>query len=503
MIAAAGRLLARTGTSIRAGLSVRAGISSPVLFLAVALAVRLLMLGKPAFQSDEQFYLLVGQRMAQGALPFVDIWDRKPWGLFAIYRGVYLVPFDPVLTYQLLGLVCSVLTALVIERMAGWIAPPRAAQAAGLVYLLWQVVFNAALGQAPVFYNLPVALAAMLVIEACQRRADPLLWRRALLPMLLLGIAMQIKYTVLFEGIGFGLLLLARGRADGWRLPRLAGVGALWLLVALTPTAAVMTGYALTGHFDAFVQSNFLSIFGRATDHADAYAQLAKEALAMTPFALAILLAPKRLSPVRGDMPAALPTLRIWAIFAIAGFLVFGTWYDHYLGPVLVPLAILAAPALGRTKKGERWYGHLLIGLGLIGAVLVPAFQVREKGTAEDFGIASDLIARELHGRCLYVYEGDSALYRTTNACIPTRFAYPSHLNAMNEAGALGVDPVAEVSRVFASKPGVVVVSESSRPNLPNVKTHALVHRQLAESYQRYAGVTLGTRKYGLYRLKP
>ncbi|WP_395333833.1 hypothetical protein WBP06_08670 [Novosphingobium sp. BL-8H] len=496
MIAAAGRILARTGRAVHPG------TGSPALYLLVGFALRVIMLGKPAFQSDEQFYLLVGQRMAQGALPFVDIWDRKPWGLFAIYRGVYLLPFDPVLTYQVLGLACSVLTALVIERMARWIAPPRAAQAAGLVYLLWQVVFNAALGQAPVFYNLPVALAAMLVVEACQRKADPLLWRRALVPMLLLGLAMQIKYTAMFEGIGFGLLLLARGRADGWALPRLTGVTALWLLAALSPTAAVMAGYAMAGHLDAFMQSNFLSIFGRATDHADAYAQLAKETLAMTPFALAILLAPHRLSSVRGEMPAALPSLRIWAIFAIAGFLAFGTWYDHYLGPVLVPLSILAAPALARVRKGERWYGQLLIGLGLIGAVLVPAFQVREKGDAEDFAAATDLIAHELRGHCLYVYEGDSALYRTTNACIPTRFAYPSHLNAMNEAGALGVDPVAEVSRVFASKPGVVVVAESGRPNLPNLATRALVHQRLAESYRRYAGVTLGTRKYGLYRLQ-
>ncbi|WP_395395223.1 hypothetical protein WBP07_07585 [Novosphingobium sp. BL-8A] len=500
MIAAAGRLLARTGQAVRP----RGGtaIGSPTLYLVVGFVLRLMMLGKPAFQSDEQFYLLVGQRMAQGALPFVDIWDRKPWGLFAIYRGVYLLPFDPVLTYQILGLACSVLTALVIERMARWIASPRAAQAAGLVYLLWQVVFNAALGQAPVFYNLPVVVAALLVIEACQRRGDPLLWRRALLPMLLLGLAMQIKYTVMFEGIGFGLLLLARGRSDGWGAPRLAGTAALWLLAALLPTMAVAAGYALLGHLDAFIQSNFLSIFGRATDHADAYTQLAKEVLAMTPFTLAILLAPHRLSPMRGERPATLPALRIWAIFAIAGFLAFGTWYDHYLGPVLVPLSILAAPALARVRKGERWYGQLLVGLGLIGAVLVPAFQVREKGDAEDFTAVSDLIARELHGRCLYVYEGDSALYRTTNACIPTRFAYPSHLNAMNEAAALGVDAAAEVARVFDSRPGVIVKAESGRPNLPNLTTRALVEKRLAESYERYAGVTLGTRKYGLYRLK-
>lgn len=137
------------------------------------------MFGKPAFQSDEQFYLLVGQRMAAGALPYVDIWDRKPYGLFLLYRSLIALPGDPVLAYQLAGLLFSVLTALAIERMARRIAPPRGAQAAGLAYLIYQPVFNVALGQSPVFYNLPVALAAMLAIGAFARRQDAALGRRA------------------------------------------------------------------------------------------------------------------------------------------------------------------------------------------------------------------------------------------------------------------------------------------------------------------------------------
>jgi len=475
---------------------------SPLLFLALGLALRLPMFGKPAFQSDEQFYLLVGQRMAEGALPFVDIWDRKPYGLFLLYRSAFALPFDPVLTYQIAGLVFSVLTALVIERMARRIASPGAAQAAGLAYLLYQPVFNVALGQSPVFYNLPVALAAGLVLDARLRSGDDALFRRGTAAMLLVGLALQIKYSVVFEGMGFGLMLLARGRADGWRLPRLAAVGAAWVFAALTPTLLVLTGYAATGHAEAFLQANFLSIFGRTVDQADAFAQLGKEGLALIPFALAIVRAPTRLPALPETNPAMLTGIRIWAFVALLGFLAFGTWYDHYLGPVLVPLCVLAAPALGRAAPGERWYGRLLLGFGLLGALVVPALQVRERGTAADFTAASAAVSRELHGRCLYVYEGDSALYRTTNACIPTRFAYPSHLNAMNEAGALGVDPVTEVSRILATRPGVIVVAESSRPNLPNLRTRALIRQALAGSYERYEGLLIGKRKFGLYRLK-
>ncbi|WP_083274564.1 ArnT family glycosyltransferase [Novosphingobium resinovorum] len=488
--------------AVRRPIGARLRLGSLALYLPIAFALRLLMLGKPAFQSDEQFYLLVGQRMAQGALPYVDIWDRKPWGLFALYRAVYALRFDPVLTYQLLGLACSVLTALVIERIARRIAPPRAAQWAGLVYLLWQPVFNVALGQSPVFYNLPVALAALIVVDVRTRAHDPLLARRGLEAMLLFGLAMQIKYTAVFEGAAFGLMLLGRGWADGWPPRRLVLAGAGWIAAALAPTAAVWTGYAWLGHGDAFVQANFTSILGRTTDMADAFGRLAKECLALIPFALALLLAPHRLRPVRGERPAALPSLRIWALASIGGFLVFGTWYDHYLGPVLVPLSVLAAPALARSRPGERWYGQLLLGMGVVDAIAVPALQVRERGDATQFASMTHAITRELHGRCLYVFEGDSALYRTTNACIPTRFAYPSHLNAMNEAGALNIDPVSEVRRIMASRPGVVVVGLSKRPNRANDKTRDIVMEALRSDYQTYTQVSLGTRRFALWRLK-
>jgi hypothetical protein len=479
----------------------RPGFGALTLYLPAALLLRLIMLGKPAFQTDEQFYLLVGQRMAQGAVPFVDIWDRKPWGLFAIFRAAYALPFDPVLSYQLLGLVCSVLTALVIERLARLIAPPRAARMAGLLYLLWQPVFNAALGQSPVFYNLPVALAALLVVEARARPCNPALARRGLQAMLLLGLAMQIKYTALFEGLGLGVMLLARGRADGWPLSRLAATGCAWIFAALAPTAVVMLGYVLAGHGEAFVQANFLSILGRSSDLSEGLVRLAKESLVLMPFALALFVAPGRLPPSRGERPAVLSDLRLWGLVAAAGFLLFGTWYDHYLGPILVPLCVLAAPVLARTVPGESWYGRLLLGVGLLGAVAVPAAQVIERGTAAEFRLASRTVARELHGRCLFVYEGDSALYRTTNACIPTRFAYPSHLNAMNEAGALGVDAVAETRRVLASRPGVIVMAETGRPNQRNLATRALVRAALHAHYERYAVVTLGQRRFGLWRL--
>lgn len=474
---------------------------SPLLFMLVAIAIRLPLFGLPAFQSDEQFYLLVGQRMAEGALPFVDIWDRKPIGLFLIYRAVFLQPLDPVITYQVLGMAFSVATALMIERIARMIAPADGARLAGLAYLLYQAVFNAALGQSPVFYNLPVALAALLTMQCCTSPRDPALAKRGVVIMLLLGAAIQIKYTALFEGVAMGLLLLARAHDDGWRTVRLLGTALVWIGCALAPTLLAYAAYALMSHGEAFVQANFLSIFEREAERAPAFVRLGKEALALLPFGFAMLHTPRAMPSRRGGAPAAIGPIRAWVLAALLGFLLMGTWYDHYVGPLLVPFSVLAAPALSSLSAHRRRYRNVLLGLGLIGAVLVPAFQIREKGTAAEFANASTLIAHELAPRsCLYVYDGDSALYRTTHACIPTRFAYPSHLNAANEAQALGVDAAAEVNRIMASTPGVVVLREDARPNAVNTQTRSVLLRQLDGRYERFADFTLGTRRFAAFR---
>lgn len=53
-----------------------------LLLTLVALVARWVTFGNPVIGFDEQFYLLVGDRMLHGAMPFVDIFDRKPVGLF-------------------------------------------------------------------------------------------------------------------------------------------------------------------------------------------------------------------------------------------------------------------------------------------------------------------------------------------------------------------------------------------------------------------------------------
>src|SRR3546814_2508244 len=81
--------------------------------------------------------------------------------------------------------------------------------------------------------------------------------------------------------------------------------------------------------------------------------------------------------------------------------------------------------------------------------------------------------------RCLYVYHGPVILYTLTQACIPTRFAFPNHLSIRTEATGPGIDTAVEVRRILASWPAVIVDGDFGF-HQPNRRTQGLVNDALA-----------------------
>ena len=334
------------------------GIPAFPVLLGAALLIRAVSFGNPVIGSDEAFYLLVGDRMLHGALPYVDIWDRKPVGLFLLFATIRSLGGEGIWQYQLIATLFAAGTAFVVSRIAARFAPRGAAVLAGVTYLAWLGVFGGGGGQSPVFYNLLVALAALLVLRAVVGSVSG----RRLLPlgtgsMLAIGLAVQIKYTVLFEGVFLGCVLLWQGRRSGLRTSRLALFAACWIACALLPTAAALAAYAAAGQSEAFVFANFVSIFRRSTEvSGSSSGRLARMAALLSPLALCAVLArwPRRAMgvAVRPGGAAAQDFALAWAAASALGVLVFGTYYDHYALPMLVPLSAAAAALFGAPRAG-------------------------------------------------------------------------------------------------------------------------------------------------------
>ncbi len=191
-----------------------------LLLILVALVVRAQGFGNPVTGFDEQFYLLVGDRMLHGAMPYVDIFDRKPIGLFLLYAVCACWGGEGFLAYKLVATGFVVATAFGVQRVArGFARTARGHRGGDPLYPLADLMEGEG-GQSPVFYNALMLLAATATLRAVERRGG--LFASGAVAMGAVGVALQIKYAVLPEGFAFGCILLWLGWRERVPLVRLA-----------------------------------------------------------------------------------------------------------------------------------------------------------------------------------------------------------------------------------------------------------------------------------------
>jgi hypothetical protein len=468
------------------------------LILLAALVLRAVTFGNPTLHVDETFYLETADAMLHGAVPYADVWDRKPIGLFLLYAipAAFGVP-GGIWVYQLMALAAVVLTALGIARLAtraGW---ESGATRAAIAYLAYLNLFEGQGGQAPVFYNLLVVGAVLL---AAPREDDAAHARRrfghGLAAMTLVGVAIQIKYSVVFEGLFLGLWLMWREWKLGRGVAATAALGIPWAGVALLPTAAAGLAYYAIGHWDAWLFANFTSILARHPDPLlEQLWNLFKIALIISPLAAMCILG-WMMPRAEGNAQVARRFLYGWLMAAVLGLLVFGSWFDHYALPLLCPGAACAAGFLGEHKDGRRWAPWILAVVALGGLVLM-AKKFHDRGTTAEYNALAAAVGKG--PGCLYVYSGPSLLYSYSGRCRVTRWIFPSHLSRLREAGAIGTEPDPEIRRIFAeAKPEVVVMRPPYHGE--NAPMRALTSAELAKAYRLDARLKLGWLKLEVYK---
>jgi hypothetical protein len=164
----------------------RAYRGAPIILtlLAIALVTRAGRFGDPAIQMDEQFYLVVADQIWHGALPYVDIWDRKPILLFLLYAALSPLSGDGIIAYQIGAMLFSTMTSFAIVLIAQRFTNLRGAWLAGAAYLLYLPALDGGGGQSPVFYNLFMAIGALEVVRAGEAPRSIGVWRHGLRAMI-------------------------------------------------------------------------------------------------------------------------------------------------------------------------------------------------------------------------------------------------------------------------------------------------------------------------------
>ena len=436
--------------------------------------------------------------MLRGTLPYVDIWDRKPFGLFALFAAIRELGGTGVIQYQVVATLSAAATAATIALISLRLTGRRGATIAAIVYLLYILSSGGDGGQAPVFYNLPVAVAALIVLRIQERRSfDLSATGQACCAMALLGLAIQIKYTVIFEGAFFGLWLLGLAWRNGLRFARLAGLALLWCGIALFPTALAWAFYWHRGFADPFIFQNFISIFVRSSQDLNIPERLFAIAIHVA-LPLAIAIWGMRVRVADHARPAQI-FIGVWALVAVIAVLGFGTYHNHYALPLFAPLAAAGAAVYGdpqarlRLGRFRPHVSHVVMMIGLLLGIGTMIGTRLSRGTGDAAYAAARLVGTTPDD-CIFVFAGDPVLYHFTNSCLPTAYIFPSLLSEKPDAESLGRDQMTELRATMATRPRYVFVREpmlsAGQPAAWDFMREVLA-RDYKKAFQERAGASI------------
>lgn len=465
-----------------------------LLIALVTVGCRMVYFGDQAADFDEQIYSIIGQEMLRGALPYVDIWDRKSVGLFAIFAFAHAVGGPDALAYQLLATMCAVAGAWLIYPLARRLVGPGTALGAALLYPPLTFLYGARSAQAEIFF-IPLMIGMFLLVTTLdQGKAE----RRGLLAMALGGAALQIKFTVAPQCLVLGLVALWHFRRDP--LPRQAAHAALYGLVGAAPTLAVMGFYATIGQFDALWYATVLSNLDRLPSGGGRF--MAEHIAPLGPLAvltLAGVYAAFRLNPP-GDK-AYYRLVLLWSAATLAGVYLPGTLYIHYFN-AFVPCAILLALPLLDRRARMGWMPLAAVFLACVVLVNFPTRLEQTRESRASLAAMAEAIRPHVNtaDRCLLVYDGPTALYRLTGGCLPSRIVYPDHWNNALERDALGLDRAVELRRVLAARPGAIVTNDDPVTEQDR-ETQELIRAALAAHYRQAEVRVINNKTYRVWVL--
>lgn len=461
--------------------------------MVVAMGFALLVLalrGSTFFHSvenwDESLYLLMARSVLDGHPLYTEIWDHKPPGIFYLFALAQLVFGRTVVSIRLAAWLAVTASSVLLFQIGRRLRSPTTGIVAGLLYAVFSLNDGGIASNVELFFTPLLLLTLRLILS---HDAAELLDRpsRPAILGLVAGLALQMKYVVVFDLTAFCLFLApslwreaARDRPSRFlRCAALAAAG------ALLPLLVIAGWFAATGHFADYVDANFAANARYVGEVGFDFAKLGwmiqrriREAfplwlsLALAPLCLALFPALER--ETRRGLVAGL----LWAVLAFLGILAMRRLFAHYFLALTAPLCLLCALvacAAAESPERSRAKTWLLLALVLLGPLLRGAERplslaartlyhrvVRHEPRwgDEPAQVAEYLRPRIGAGDYLYVADYHPILYYLLPVRVPTRFPLPPHLANERWKELTGFDPEAEVRAIFAKRPLYVIQAE-------------------------------------------
>ncbi|MBE9062638.1 glycosyltransferase family 39 protein [cf. Phormidesmis sp. LEGE 11477] len=161
---------------------------------------------KSVINWDESTFILIGQSLLDGHLPYTQLWDLKPPFLFGFFSLAILLFGKTIASIRFAGALVVALTAFGVNRITQRLWTVRAGWIAAVLFVLMMSVMT---GGQPVMSEHPAIL--LLTLALWLLVAQGVTTAALFYSGLLISAATMMRLNLVYVAIGVGLYLLASG----------------------------------------------------------------------------------------------------------------------------------------------------------------------------------------------------------------------------------------------------------------------------------------------------
>ncbi len=173
-------------------------------FLLLSFFLRFWTLFVSVLDKDESIYILGADSLLNSNLPYIEIWDNKPPGIFILFSLTMLILGNSIVSIRILSIIATTFTSYFLYIIGANIDAKQGEKIgllAGSLYAIFSLHNDGAAANGEILFA-PFVTGAFLLLFQDRKLSNI----KVFLIGLILGIGMQIKYLVIMDVLGLVLL---------------------------------------------------------------------------------------------------------------------------------------------------------------------------------------------------------------------------------------------------------------------------------------------------------